>query len=144
MAESDPAIHQRGDGAAAVGFVRGPRGTTLARLYQRAPCRVLFPAGPGDPEAVVVTISGGLAGGDRFTHGLLHEAWRIRRDSRLAWADALRLEGDVAAAIAAPSGFAGAEALATAIYVGADAADHLALARAIAEDERLRGGASLV
>ena len=59
-------------------------------------------------------------------------------------ADALCLDGDVAAAVAAPSGFAGAEALATAIYVGADAADHLALARAIAEDERLRGGASLV
>jgi urease accessory protein len=234
MAESDPAIHQRGDGAATVGFARGPRGTTLARLYQRAPCRVLFPAGPGDPEAVVVTISGGLAGGDRialelaadagasacvstqsmekiyraldapcqvevrarveagatlawlpqetilfdgarlsrrtavdvaaggrflgcegvvlgrrargerFTHGLLHDAWRIRRDGRLIWADALRLDGDVAVQIAAPSGFAGAEALATAIYVGADAADHLALARAIAEDERLRGGASLV
>src|SRR5690349_9793316 len=210
MAESDPAIHQRGDGAAIVGFAGGPRGTTLARLYQRAPCRVLFPAGPGDPEAVVVTISGGLAGGDRialelaagagasacvstqsmekiyraldapcdvevaarveagatlawlpqetilfdgarlrrrtavdvaaggrflgcegvvlgrrargerFTHGLLHEAWRIRRDGRLVWADALRLDGDVAATVAAPSGFADAE------------------------DERLRGGASLV
>src|SRR5436190_648034 len=157
MAESDPAIHQRGDGAAAVGFAFGPRGTTLARLYQRAPCRVLFPAGPGDPEAVVVPIAAGgrflgcegvvlgrRARGERFTHGLLHEAWRIRRDGRLVWADALRLDGDVAAAIAAPSGFAGAEALATAIYVGADAADHLALARAIAEDERLRGGASLV
>src|SRR5436309_920819 len=100
MAESDPAIHQRGDGAAAVGF-----------------------------EAAVL---GRRARGERFTHGLLHEAWRIRRDGRLVWADALRLDGDVAAAIAAPSGFAGAEALATAIYVGADAADHLALARAIA------------
>lgn len=234
MAEAQPIAHQRGDGAAIVGFARGPRGTALARLYQRAPCRVLFPAGPGDPEAVVVTISGGLAGGDRialdlaadagaaacvttqsmekvyraldtpctvdvaarveagamlawlpqetilfdgarlrrrtmvdvaaagrflgceavvlgrrgrgerFTHGLLHEAWRIRRDGRLAWADALRLDGDVAAAIAAPSGFSGAEALATVLYVGADAAAHLPLARGIAEDDRLRGGASLV
>jgi urease accessory protein len=234
MAEASPIAHQRGDGEAVVGFAHGPRGTTLARLYQRAPCRVLFPAGPGDPEAVVVTISGGLAGGDRialdlaadagaaacvttqsmekiyraldapcrvdvaarveagatlawlpqesilfdgarllrrtavdvaaggrflgceaivlgrrargerFTHGLLHEAWRIRREGRLVWADALRLDGDVAAAIAAPSGFAGAEALATAVYVGADAAGHLPLARGIAEDERLRGGATLV
>ena len=234
MAEGSPIVHQRGDGAAEVAFARGPRGTALARLYQRAPCRVLFPAGPGDPEAVVVTISGGLAGGDRialdlaaeagaaacittqsmekvyraldapcrvdvaarvatgaalawlpqetilfdgarmvrrsavevaaggrflgceavvlgrrargerFTRGLLHESWRIRRDGRLAWADALRLDGDVAATIAGPSGFAAAEALATAVYVGDDAAGHLPLARRIAEDEGLRGGASLV
>ena len=66
MDAATPLVHQRGDGAATVGFVGGPRGTTLARLYQRVFCRVLFPAGPGDPEAVVVTISGGLAGGDRI------------------------------------------------------------------------------
>src|SRR5882724_7295176 len=74
MAEARPIAHQRGDGAAAVGFACGPRGTTLARLYQRAPCRVLFPAGPGDPEAVVVTISGGLAGGDRIALDLAADA----------------------------------------------------------------------
>src|SRR5215470_18918118 len=65
MDVATPLVNQRGD-AVTVGFARGTRGTTLARLYQRAPCRVLFPAGPGDPEAVMVTISGGLAGGDRI------------------------------------------------------------------------------
>jgi hypothetical protein len=34
MAEARPIAHQRGDGAAAVGFARGPRGTALARLYR--------------------------------------------------------------------------------------------------------------
>lgn len=39
----------------------------LADLYQRAPCRVLFPALPPSepPEAVLLTTSGGLTGGDR-------------------------------------------------------------------------------
>ncbi|HJQ60208.1 MAG TPA: urease accessory protein UreD, partial [Vineibacter sp.] len=59
---------QRGDGAAAVGFAARPRGTALAELDQRDPCRVLFPDGEtGDPPlAVFITMSGGLADGDRL------------------------------------------------------------------------------
>jgi urease accessory protein len=59
---------QRGDGAAEVAFAAGPQGTALAHLYQRDPCRVLFPdSEPGDPpQAVFVTMSGGLADGDRL------------------------------------------------------------------------------
>ena len=45
--------------------------------------------------------------------------------SRLAWADVLRLEGDMAAQLAAPFGFAGASASATLLYVGADATSWL-------------------
>ena len=43
--------------------------TRLADLYQRAPCRVLFPdvdAGQ-PPQAVMLTTSGGLTGGDRLS-----------------------------------------------------------------------------
>jgi urease accessory protein len=57
------------DGAAAIDFtVSGDGPTRLARLYQRAPLRVLFPVpGAGDPPvAVLLTTSGGLAGGDRL------------------------------------------------------------------------------
>jgi urease accessory protein len=221
---------ERGDGAAEVVF--GPRG--LAHLYQRTPCRVLFPlAEPGNPPlAALLTTSGGLAGGDRlslavrlepgahatvttaaaekvyrslgpdttvrialsveaggwlewlpqetilfdqarldrrigvalapgarllaaemvvlgraargehFDHGLLHEAWRLRIGGKLVWADALRLDGDIAALLAAPGGFADATAFATAVYAGEDAAEHLALARALAEAGE--GGATLV
>jgi urease accessory protein len=224
-----PAL-QRGDGAAEIIF--GRRG--LVRLYQRTPCRVLFPRPePGDlPLAALLTTSGGLAGGDRlhlsvaleegaravvttaaaekvyrslgpdaavtvrlaaaegawleflpqetilfdgarlvrriaaelapgarliaaetlvfgraargerFTRGLLQESWRIACGGRLVWADALRLDGDIGRLLAAPSGFGGAGALATALYVGADAAGHLAVARAFAEAGG--GAASLV
>ena len=228
---------ERGDGAAEIVFARrGDGRTVLAHLYQRSPCRVLFPdPEPGDlPLAALLTTSGGLAGGDRlrlevtagagaaalattaaaekvygsaerdvavavsltveergwlewlpqetilfdgarfdrrvsvavagearflgvemlvfgraargerFTHGRLYESWRVRCGGRLAWADALSLEDDVARQLASPAGFADAAALATAVYVGADAAAHLPLARALAEDGECRGGATLL
>lgn len=49
-------------------FARGERGTELASLHQEAPLRALFPRpSAGDlPEAVLVTTSGGLVGGDRL------------------------------------------------------------------------------
>ncbi len=63
-----PNTLQRVDGEARVAFRRRPDGVTaLADLYQRAPCRVLFPTTEaGEPvQAVLLTTSGGLTGGDR-------------------------------------------------------------------------------
>lgn len=59
-----PAL-ERGDGAAEIVFAQ----SGLARLYQRTPCRVLFPTPePNDiPVAALLTTSGGLAGGDRLS-----------------------------------------------------------------------------
>lgn len=231
------ARHQRVDGHARVRFGAGG----IADIYQRAPCRLLFPDGEADdfPLAVLVTTSGGLTGGDRirldvrvdpdargtvtsqaaeklyrvlpgdadiridtrlsvgrggiaewlaqeailfdrsrlrrtleidlegnarlltvemlmlgrdamgerFATGRIHDAWRIRRDGRLVWADALHMDGaedanaappgDVAegacAALAAlPFGFGEARAMATLLYAGPDAAAHLDLARSLA------------
>ena len=227
-----PVRLQRGDGAVEIVFAA--RG--LAHLYQRTPCRVLFPAPePGDlPIAALLTTSGGLAGGDRlsmsiaaragaraiattaaaekiyrslgpdsridiqlaveaggwleylpqetilfdgarlqrhcavdlapganllaaemvvfgrtahgerFTRGLLHDAWRIRVGGKLVWVDALRLDGDIAAQLDAPAGFAGAAAFAIAIYAGSAAGDYLSLARELAAEGNCRGGATLV
>ena len=62
------AVPQRVDGACRVVLNRAPNGTTaLADLYQRAPCRVLFPdPEDGEPtQVVLLTTSGGLTGGDR-------------------------------------------------------------------------------
>jgi urease accessory protein len=189
--------------------------TRLADLYQRAPCRVLFPDTDTDEpaQAVVLTTSGGLTGGDRlqtefalaagacatltsqaaekiyralpqaeaaridarvtaaagsygeylaqetilfdaarlrrhfeadlapgarllaveslvfgraamgerYTRGFVHDAWRIRRDGRLIFADTLRLDGDIAALRAAPFGFGSATACATLVYAADDA-----------------------
>lgn len=228
--EVHPAL-QRGRGAAEIVFARRGDRTALGHLYQRTPCRVLFPdPGPGEPVlAVLLTTSGGLAGGDeirirvaveagaaasvttqaaeklyrslgpettveidlavaadarleylpqetilfdgarlerrtraeiaaggrllaaemlvfgraahgeRLRRGRVYDGWRIRREGRLVWADALALDGDIAARLDDPHAFGGAEALATAIYVGADAAALLPQARELAED-----GASLV
>jgi len=60
--------HERANGAARVKFKLGTDGrTVLGDLYQRAPCRVLFPSVERDErmQAVLLTTSGGLTGGDR-------------------------------------------------------------------------------
>ncbi len=214
---------ERGHGRAEIRVAKNGAGeTAIGGLYQRSPCRVLFPRPEaGDPfTAVVATTSGGLAGGDsleisaaagagcravvttqaaekvyralaadctvkavfsaapgawlewlpqesilfdgarlrrrtevdtvadgrllacdmvvfgrrargeRFTRGLLHDAWRVHRDGALLWADDLHLDGDIRARIDHPAGFAGADAYATIVYVGADGADRLASVRA--------------
>ncbi len=60
---------QRVDGAARIAYAcDAQQRTRLQDLYQRAPCRVLFPdveAGE-PPQAVLLTTSGGLTGGDRL------------------------------------------------------------------------------
>jgi len=60
---------QRVHGALRLSFVACASGhSTLGRLFQRAPCRVLFPrVEAGDPvQAVLLTTSGGLTGGDQL------------------------------------------------------------------------------
>lgn len=60
---------QRVDGALKLAWRRDAQGRTrLADLYQRAPCRALFPdLDEGEPpQAVLLTTSGGLTGGDRL------------------------------------------------------------------------------
>jgi len=225
-----PSWHQRIDGAARIVF--GVRG--ISDLYQRAPCRLLFPASEdgGFPEAVSITTSGGLTGGDRikldigispgsqgtvttqaaeklyrvlpedrdirietridvddegrcewlaqeaiafdrtrfrrrvearlkrssrllavesvvfgriamgetFSSGLIHDEWRIWRDGRLLWADGFHADGDFKLLSARPFGLGTARAMATLVYAGADAADHLDLARTLANP--VSGGAT--
>ncbi len=67
MTTSPPRL-QRASGESRVAFAVREGETRLADLYQRDPCRVLFPdSEPGEPpQAVLVTTSGGVAGGDRL------------------------------------------------------------------------------
>jgi urease accessory protein len=74
-------------------------------------------------------VLGRLAGGEQFSQGLLRDAWEVRIDGRLIWADVLKLDRDIAATIASPAGFNDMRACATAIYVGSDAAQQLDVAR---------------
>jgi len=235
-----PVAHQRSEGEAEIAFGLRQGRSTLAHLYQRAPCRVLFPAPAVDDlaEAVLVTTSGGIAGGDRlriavsvetgaaalvtsqaaekiyrslgpearcavslqvgdgawlewlpqetilfqaarfsrsieaklaptgrllaseivvfgrlargerFSSGRLQDRWRLLRDGRLVWADAVCLEGDSGGegttALDEPLAFGGARAMATVVYAGPDAAEHLALARSLTGEARCRAGSTLV
>lgn len=64
---------QRSDGELALALACDAEGVTRVEdLYQRDPCRALFPlAEPGDVfQAVMLTTSGGLAGGDRIAASL--------------------------------------------------------------------------
>lgn len=89
-------------------------------------------------------VFGRVARGERMTRGLVRDAWRVRIDGRLAWADALHMDGDaVARCLDAPAGFAGARAYATALYVGPDARDYLDLARDLVSREGVRSGVTL-
>ncbi|MGE0748793.1 MAG: urease accessory protein UreD [Rhodospirillales bacterium] len=112
-----------------------------ARLDRRAAADV---APGGRLLGAETLVFGRRARGERFTDGLVHDGWRIRRDGRLVWADALRLDGTVAPLLDSPAGFAGAEAYATAFYVADDAPSHLPLARELTTREGLRAGATVV
>ena len=83
-------------------------------------------------------VFGRAARGERFRHGSLHDAWRVRRDGQLVWADALRL-AEPAAAIDRRFVLGGAGAVATLLLATPEAAAHRALARELAD-----GGAGLI
>ena len=89
--------------------------------------------------AAEMLVLGRAARGERFTRGSLHDRWRIRRDGRLIWADALRLPEAPPEALDDRFGLAGAGALATLLLATPDAATYRDRVRDLAA-----GGASLV
>lgn len=90
------------------------------------------------PGAVLLAaetlVFGRAARGERMTHGLLRDRWRLHGPDGLLWADALALEGDLDAALQAPFGFAGAEALGTLLLAGGAAEAGRDLLRALPEE----------
>lgn len=110
-------------------------------LFNRARLRRTFTAelAPGARLlALESVVFGRTAMNERFDEGLLHDAWRIRRNGRLLWADALHLNGDVGRQRKQPFGFGEASVVATLLYAGDDAATHLdALRELISPDGEL-------
>ncbi|HEV7268253.1 MAG TPA: urease accessory protein UreD [Falsiroseomonas sp.] len=95
--------------------------------------------GPGAGLLTAETlVLGRAARGEALRHASLRDRWRVSRDGRLLWADALRLD-DPAAALAAPFALGGAGATATLLLAGPHAAGCRDQARDLAA-----GGASLV
>ena len=71
--------------------------------------------------------------------GSLHDRWRVRRDSKLIFADDLRLNGNIAEITASAATLGGRSAFATVFYAGNEFERLLAPVRdALGED----GGAS--
>jgi urease accessory protein len=79
-------------------------------------------------------VFGRTAMGEAITGGLVRDAWEVRRDGRLVWADALQLDEAIAEDLVDAARFDGARAFASLVYVGDDAGERLALARSLLDD----------
>jgi urease accessory protein len=72
-----------------------------------------------------ILVFGRTARGESLSRGLIRDSWEVRREGRLAWADALHMDGELAALLADPACFAGAKACATLLYSADDAPEGL-------------------
>ena len=79
-------------------------------------------------------VLGRKAMGEDLKSGFLADSWRVWRDGKLAYADNLRLSGDLADVTVKVATFGGARAGANLLYVAPDAEDRLEQARAILDD----------
>jgi len=93
--------------------------------------------------AVEAVLLGRLAMGERVTTGRLVENWRVRCGGRLVFAEALRLDGDIAALAGRPAVLGGATAFATLLGAGPHAASGLEPLREALETAPAEAGASL-
>jgi urease accessory protein len=112
-----------------------------ARLDRRTNITV---SSGGRALALEWLVLGRAAHGERMRTGSLRDRWRVVRDGRLVWADALRLEGDIAALAARRSLLAGGDTLATLIYAAPDAASLIEPACEAASDAPCHAGATVV
>ncbi len=120
-----------------------PQETILFDGARLRRCTIIDLAAGANILAGEILVFGRIASQERLTQGLLREEWRVHREGRLVWADALHLENDIAYTFAEPACFDGATAQATAIYAGNDAFQHLDLARSLLDD-KLRTAATVV
>jgi urease accessory protein len=91
--------------------------------------------------ACEMVVLGRAASGERFTGGLLLDAWSVRRGGKLAWTDTLRVEGETPLG----AGFGTANALATVIGVWHEPQPLFEQARVLLESaDRVRAGVTLV
>lgn len=99
-----------------------------------------------DASALVgeMLVFGRSASGEGFTHGLVHDEWRVKFRGKLAWADNLHLAGDVAQQMESSAGFDSSRAMATLIYVSEDSSRSLDCIRSLIETNGCRAGATSI
>lgn len=91
-----------------------------------------------------ILIFGRLAQGEQLRYGLVHDEWRVRYAGQLQWADNLHLAGDLAAQLQSPVGFDGSQAMASLVYVAAQAPDMLDHVRSLLSTAVSRTGVTLI
>jgi urease accessory protein len=75
--------------------------------------------------AAEILVFGRRARGETMQAGTLFDAWRLDTPAGPFWRDAVQMEGALGASLAAPLGFAGAEAMAMLLLAGPGAEAHL-------------------
>ncbi|MFN3233616.1 MAG: urease accessory protein UreD [Alphaproteobacteria bacterium] len=100
--------------------------------------------GDGRLLALDWLVMGRLARGEVMKSGSVKDEWTVRRNGRLAWVDALRFTGDLEGLTDMAAVLSGNRALATLVYVGDDAGDHIDLARNLAQSCGCVAGATSV
>ena len=92
--------------------------------------------------AVEMLIFGRTAMGESVWHGAVRDAWRLRRQGALLFADGFQLEGAITAALKRPAVLGGARASGLLLYAAPDAAARVAPLRALLAEAASVAGVS--
>jgi urease accessory protein len=87
-------------------------------------------------------VFGRAAMGETVANGKLKDRWRIRRDGKLVFADAVTLDGEIERALARPAIARGCIAAGTIVQLARDAESKIDAARAAIEHDGVEAGAS--
>ena len=110
-----------------------------ARIARRIEAEVAGNASLTICESVVF---GRTAMGESVVNGSIRDRWRVRRDGKLIFADALTLDGKVGKILAGPAIAGGATAVATLLQIAPDSEQRLDAVRAALAQEDAEAGAS--
>lgn len=110
-----------------------------ARLNRRTDVAI---TGNAQFLAVETLVFGRAAMGEDVHHGAARDAWRVRRDGRLVFADTLRVDGAVAKVLDRGATLGGARAVAMLLWAAPDAASRLDEVRGLLQDAPCAAGSS--
>ena len=110
-----------------------------ARIARRIEADVAGNASLTICESVVF---GRTAMGESVVNGLIRDRWRVRRDGKLIFADALTLDGEVGKILAGPAIAGGATAVGTLLQIAPGCEQRLDAVRATLAQEDAEAGAS--
>lgn len=114
-------------------------------LFDRARAARTIEAGMAADATLTMceaVIFGRSAMGESVENGTLRDRWRVRREGKLIFADALRLDGNIGKTLKLPAIASGGNAVATMVHIAPDAESKLDAVRASFEGQEIEAGAS--